>query len=75
MSTYDLQAQAKEHTRLMNHGYFDRRKNPNTPIETHVGIKDDAGSGISGLYLWMHSDIYHLAQADVCHSYPCERQT
>ena len=44
-----LQAQTAVLTHLTNLGYFDRRKNPNTPIGTPCPDKNGAGSGISDL--------------------------
>ena len=44
-------AQTTVHTHLTNQDYFDRLKNPNTPIGAPCQNKDGAGSGISRLYL------------------------
>ena len=40
---------------LTNHGYFDRGKYRIPPTEAPCRDNDGAGSGISGLYLWLHS--------------------
>ena len=50
-----LHPQRAAHTHLANQGYFDRWKNPNTPIGDPCRDKDGAGTGISGLNLWLYA--------------------
>ena len=47
----------RQHTHLTNHGYFDYGKTRKPPNSAPCRDQDGAGSGISGVYLWVIAKI------------------